>query len=124
MIGPIPGEDDVFIRRQNSAFVKYQVDTSGQRMVLWRTNTLTNRILARNPARSSRLSRSRRSQSWNTGIPWPIHGRIPGIYRNADADGAARDVVELNIMLAFIDLRGFTSPGCHTIRKRTCSRSS
>jgi hypothetical protein len=34
----------------------------------------------------------------------------PGIYRNADADGAARDVVELNIMLAFVDPRGFPSP--------------
>jgi hypothetical protein len=38
--------------------------------------------------------------------PWPD----PGIYRNADADGAARDVVELNIMLAFVDPRGFPSP--------------
>jgi len=34
----------------------------------------------------------------------------PGVYRNADADGAARDVVELNIMVAFVDPRGFTSP--------------
>ena len=34
----------------------------------------------------------------------------PGIYRNADADGIARDVVELNIMLAFVDQRAFTSP--------------
>ena len=34
----------------------------------------------------------------------------PGVYRNADADGAARDVVELNIMVAFADPRGFTSP--------------
>jgi hypothetical protein len=34
----------------------------------------------------------------------------PGIYRNADADGAARDVVELNIMLAFVDPRGFPGP--------------
>jgi hypothetical protein len=34
----------------------------------------------------------------------------PGIYRNADADGAARDVVELNIMLAFVDPRGLASP--------------
>jgi len=34
----------------------------------------------------------------------------PGVYRNADADGAARDVVELNIMVTFVDPRGFTSP--------------
>lgn len=34
----------------------------------------------------------------------------PGIYRNADADGAARDVVELHIMLAFVDPRVFTNP--------------
>ncbi|MBZ5490730.1 MAG: hypothetical protein LAO76_07345 [Acidobacteriia bacterium] len=34
----------------------------------------------------------------------------PGVYRNSDADGAARDVVELNIMLSFIDPRGFNSP--------------
>jgi hypothetical protein len=34
----------------------------------------------------------------------------PGVYRNADADGVARDVVELNIMVAFVDPRGFTSP--------------
>ena len=34
----------------------------------------------------------------------------PGIYRNADADGAARDVVELNIMLSFVDPRAFTRP--------------
>ena len=34
----------------------------------------------------------------------------PGIYRNADADGAARDVVELNIMISFVDPRGFNSP--------------
>jgi len=33
----------------------------------------------------------------------------PGVYRNADADGVARDVVELNIMLAFTDPRAFTS---------------
>lgn len=33
----------------------------------------------------------------------------PGVYRNADADGVARDVVELNIMIAFADPRGFTS---------------
>lgn len=34
----------------------------------------------------------------------------PGIYRNADADGVARDVVELNIMVSFVDPRGFSSP--------------
>ena len=34
----------------------------------------------------------------------------PGVYRNADADGAARDVVELFIMFAFIDPRAFTNP--------------
>ena len=34
----------------------------------------------------------------------------PGVYRNADADGAARDVVELYIMLAFVDPRAFTNP--------------
>jgi hypothetical protein len=34
----------------------------------------------------------------------------PGVYRNADADGAARDVVELNIMLAFVDPRAFANP--------------
>lgn len=34
----------------------------------------------------------------------------PGVYRNADADGAARDVVELNIMISFVDPRGFNSP--------------
>ena len=34
----------------------------------------------------------------------------PGIYRNADADGAARDVVELNIMVSFVDPRPFTNP--------------
>ena len=34
----------------------------------------------------------------------------PGIHRNADADGAARDVVELNIMISFVDPRGFNSP--------------
>lgn len=33
----------------------------------------------------------------------------PGVYRNADADGAARDVVELYTMFAFIDPRAFTS---------------
>lgn len=34
----------------------------------------------------------------------------PGIYRNADADGAARDVVELNTMFSFVDPRTFTNP--------------
>jgi hypothetical protein len=34
----------------------------------------------------------------------------PGVYRNADADGAARDVVELNLMISFLDPRAFTSP--------------
>lgn len=34
----------------------------------------------------------------------------PGVYRNADADGVARDVVELYIMLAFIDPRALTNP--------------
>ena len=34
----------------------------------------------------------------------------PGVYRNADADGAARDVVELNIMLSFVDPRPFADP--------------
>ena len=34
----------------------------------------------------------------------------PGIYRNADADGAARDVVELNIMVAFVDPRELANP--------------
>ena len=34
----------------------------------------------------------------------------PGVYRNADVDGAALDVVELNIMLAFVDPRAFTNP--------------
>jgi hypothetical protein len=34
----------------------------------------------------------------------------PGVYRNADADSVARDVVELNIMVAFVDPRTFTSP--------------
>lgn len=34
----------------------------------------------------------------------------PGVYRNADADGAAREVVELNIMLAFVDPRALTNP--------------
>ena len=34
----------------------------------------------------------------------------PGVYRNTDADGAARDVVELNIMVSFVDPRGFARP--------------
>ena len=34
----------------------------------------------------------------------------PGVYRNADADGAARDVVELYILFSFVDPRPFTSP--------------
>jgi hypothetical protein len=34
----------------------------------------------------------------------------PGIYRNADADGAARDVVELDIMLSFVDPRALANP--------------
>ncbi|HEY2170481.1 MAG TPA: hypothetical protein VGJ30_12700 [Candidatus Angelobacter sp.] len=34
----------------------------------------------------------------------------PGFYRNADADGAARDVVELYILLSFVDPRPFVSP--------------
>lgn len=34
----------------------------------------------------------------------------PGIYRNADADGAARDVVELYIIFSFVDPRAFTDP--------------
>jgi hypothetical protein len=34
----------------------------------------------------------------------------PGIYRNADTDGAARDVVELYILFSFVDPRPFTSP--------------
>jgi hypothetical protein len=34
----------------------------------------------------------------------------PGVYRNADSDGVARDLVELNIMLSFVDPRGFSSP--------------
>ena len=34
----------------------------------------------------------------------------PGIYRNADADGAARDVVELDMLFSFVDPRAFTSP--------------
>jgi hypothetical protein len=33
-----------------------------------------------------------------------------GVYRNADADGAARDVVELYTMFAFVDPRAFTNP--------------
>jgi hypothetical protein len=32
----------------------------------------------------------------------------PGFYRNADADGAARDMVELNILISFADPRPFT----------------
>jgi hypothetical protein len=34
----------------------------------------------------------------------------PGIYRNADADGAARDIVELSILISFADSRPFTNP--------------
>jgi hypothetical protein len=34
----------------------------------------------------------------------------PGIYRNADADGAARDIVELSILISFADPRPFTNP--------------
>jgi hypothetical protein len=34
----------------------------------------------------------------------------PGIYRNADADGAARDVVELYTMFSFADSRAFINP--------------
>ena len=34
----------------------------------------------------------------------------PGIYRNADADGVARDVVELDIMFSFVDPRALTNP--------------
>ena len=34
----------------------------------------------------------------------------PGVYKNADADGAARDVVELNILISFVDPRALTSP--------------
>ena len=29
----------------------------------------------------------------------------PGVYRNADADGVARDMVELDIMISFVDPR-------------------
>jgi hypothetical protein len=29
----------------------------------------------------------------------------PGVYRNANADGAARDVVELDILFTFVDSR-------------------
>ncbi|HSK44624.1 MAG TPA: hypothetical protein VLA83_12135 [Candidatus Binatia bacterium] len=34
----------------------------------------------------------------------------PGVYKNAEADGAARDVVELSILFAFEDPRALTSP--------------
>jgi hypothetical protein len=34
----------------------------------------------------------------------------PGIYKNADADSAARDVVELTILISFVDPRALTSP--------------
>jgi hypothetical protein len=34
----------------------------------------------------------------------------PGIYRNADSDGAARDLVELNMLFSFADPRPFTNP--------------
>lgn len=34
----------------------------------------------------------------------------PGIYRNADSDGASRDVVELDIMLSMCDPRPLTTP--------------
>jgi hypothetical protein len=34
----------------------------------------------------------------------------PGIYHNADADGAARDVVELYILFSFGDPRALMSP--------------
>jgi hypothetical protein len=39
----------------------------------------------------------------------------PGIYRNADADGAARDLVELNILISFEDPRPYTNPWAHYI---------
>ena len=48
----------------------------------------------------------------------------PGIYRNADANGAARDVVELNIMISFVIPGDLTARGCHTIRKRICSKNN
>jgi hypothetical protein len=31
----------------------------------------------------------------------------PGVYRNADSDGAARDLVELNMLMSFVDPRPF-----------------
>ena len=34
----------------------------------------------------------------------------PGVYRNADADGVARDLVELFMMFSFVDPRPFTNP--------------
>jgi hypothetical protein len=34
----------------------------------------------------------------------------PGVYHNADADGAARDLVELSLLFAFEDPRVLTSP--------------
>jgi hypothetical protein len=34
----------------------------------------------------------------------------PGIYRNADADGVARDIVELTILVSFADVRPYCNP--------------
>jgi hypothetical protein len=40
----------------------------------------------------------------------PDHRPDPGIYHNADSDGAARDLVELAMMMSFRDPRPFTTP--------------
>ena len=37
----------------------------------------------------------------------------PGIYRNADADGAARDIVELSMLISFPDPRPYANPWLH-----------
>ena len=48
----------------------------------------------------------------------------PGVYRNADADGAARDVVELNIMMAFVDPRTLTNPWAPYVLDQKLNRTA
>lgn len=40
----------------------------------------------------------------------------PGIYRNADSDGVARDLVELSMLFSFEDARSYTNPWVSYIR--------